>query len=111
MYYSDRVTLIGKITKLDADGVPALDDIGNPKFEEDPAEVWADVTSPSRAEVAAAGTMGLKAAAVVKVHATDYTGQTAVEIGGDRLTVYRTFRKGENVELYVTEKGGEANGH
>lgn len=109
MYYSDRVTLIKKVPAVGADGNPVLDDIGNPKFDELPAEVWADVASPSRAEVAAAGAMRLKASAVVRIHATDYSGQTAVEIGGDRLTVYRTFRKGENVELYVTEKGGEAN--
>ena len=55
--------------------------------------------------------MGLKASAVVTVHVTDYSGQTVVEIDGDRLAVYRTFKKAEDVELYVTEKRGEADGH
>ena len=111
MLYSDRVTLIKKIAETDAAGAAVLDDIGNHVYTEKASKVWADIKSPSRAEAVAAGTMGLKASAVVIVHVTDYSGQTIVEIDGDRMAVYRTFRKGEDVELYVTEKRGEADGH
>lgn len=111
MYYSDRVKLVQKTVQKDSAGAAVLDDIGNPVYTETATEVWADVKSPSRAEAAAAGAMGLKASAVVTVHATDYSGQTVVEIDGDRLAVYRTFKKAEDVELYVTEKRGEADGH
>lgn len=110
MYYSDRVTLVQKTVQKDSTGAAVLDDIGNPVYTETATEVWADVKSPSRAEAAAAGAMGLKASAVVTVHVTDYSGQTVVKIDGGRLVVYRTFKKGENVELHVTEKGGEADG-
>ena len=101
MYYSDRVTLVGRTTSLDA--------IGNAKHKETKTEVWADVLSPSRAEVTSAGANGLKPSYVVKVHRSDYSGQTVVEVDGRRLTVYRTFRAGENVELYVHDKRGESN--
>ena len=73
--------------------------------------MWADLQSPSRAETAAAGAMGLKPSCTVVVHASDYTGQTIVEVAADkRLTVYRTFKRGEDVELYVTEKAGDVRG-
>lgn len=111
MYYSDRVKLVQKTVQKDSTGAAVLDDIGNPVYAETATEVWADVKSPSRAEAAAAGAMGLKASAVVIVHVTDYSGQTVVEIDGDRMAVYRTFKKAEDVELYVTEKRGEADGH
>lgn len=111
MYYSDRVKLVQKTVQKDSTGAALLDGIGNPVYTETATEVWADVKSPSRAEAAAAGAMGLKASAVVTVHVTDYSGQTVVEIDGDRLAVYRTFKKAEDVELYVTEKRGEADGH
>ena len=100
MYYSDRVILVGRTTSLDA--------IGNAKQEEIKTEVWADVLSPTRAEVTSAGANGLKPSCVVKVHRSDYADQTVMEVDGRRLTVYRTFRGGENVELYVHDKRGEA---
>ena len=49
---------------------------------------------------------GLRASAVVTVHTSDYNGQTVVELNGDRLAVYRTYKKGEDIELYVTEQKG-----
>lgn len=111
MYYSDKVTLVQKVAKEDASGAPILDDIGNPKYDETTTTVWADITSPSRAEVRAAGERGLKPAAVVRVHKTDYKGQTSMEIAGQRMDVYRTFHRGEDVELYVEEKRGDSRGN
>ena len=111
MYFSDRVKLIRRVTQLDEAGNPVLDDIGNPAYTDESLEVWADLQSPSRAETAAAGAMGLKPSCTVVVHASDYTGQTIVEVAADkRLTVYRTFKRGEDVELYVTEKAGNVRG-
>lgn len=111
MYFSDRVKLIRRVTQQDEAGNPVLDDIGNPTYTDESLEVWADLQSPSRAETAAAGAMGLKPSCTVVVHASDYTGQTIVEVAADkRLTVYRTFKRGEDVELYVTEKAGDVRG-
>lgn len=112
MQYSDRVTLIRRAGRKGPDGKPVLDAIGNQVFDEETTEVWADIVSPSRAEVTAAGTRGLVPSATVKVHADDYSGQTVVAVAGQRLTVYRTYRPGpDDVELYVTEKAGDADGH
>lgn len=111
MYYSDRVTLIRRRQELDAKGVPVLDDIGNPVYTEESAEVWADLQSPTRAETAAAGAMGLKPSYTVVVHVSDYAGQTIVGLPeGQRLTIYRTFKRGEDMELHVSEKAGDADG-
>lgn len=104
MYFSDRVKLIGR-------KVTGTDGVGNQRIEETCKEVWAEVKSPGRAEATAAGTIGLEASAVVVVHVTDYKGQTAAEVDGRRLTVYRTYRKGEQIELYCTEKRGERHGN
>ena len=103
MYFSDRITLIAATLTLDR--------IGNP-VPGDPVktEVWADVCSISRAEFAAAGAAGLKPSLMAVVHACDYGGQTRLRWEGLTLEVYRTYRRGDVVELYATEKRGTADG-
>ena len=54
--------------------------------------------------------MGLKSSFLVVVPDVDYHGETLVELKGNRYSVYRTFLNGENRELYVMRKGGEADG-
>ena len=110
MYYSDRVTLISRSAKLNEAGQIVTDAVGNPIFEEKSTEVWGDITSPSRSESTSAGVQGLRASAVVTVHTSDYNGQTVVVLNGDRLAVYRTYKKGEDIELYVTEQKGVEHG-
>lgn len=89
--------------------VTGRDDIGNPVREEKFTEVWAELKSVTRAEFQAAGTMGLKPSLLVVVSNMDYNGETLVELNGNRYSVYRTFLNGEYRELYVMQKGGEAN--
>lgn len=103
MFFSDRVTLIAE--KL------GWDDIGN-TVPANPVETeaWADVCSISRAEFAAAGAAGLKPSLMAVVHACDYVGQTRLRWEGLTLEVYRTYRRGDVVELYATEKRGKADG-
>lgn len=97
MYFSDRVKLIDrKVTGTDA--------VGNQRIEETCKEVWAEIKSPGRSEAATAAARGLMASAVVIVHITDYRGQTAMEADGVRMAIYRTYRKGEQIELYGSEK-------
>lgn len=90
--------------------VTGRDDIGNPIRKETATEVWAKLQSITRAEFQAAGAMGLKSSLLVVVPDVDYHGETLVELGEERYTVYRTFLAGENRELYVIRKGGEADG-
>ena len=103
MYFSDRITLIAETLTLDS--------IGN-TVPGDPVktEVWADVRSISRAEFAAAGAAGLKPSLMAVVHACDYGGQTRLRWEGLTLEVYRTYRRGDVVELYATEKRGKIDG-
>lgn len=112
MYFSDRVKLIRRTSKKDERGVPITDEIGNPIFEEEAKEVWGDRVSPTRAESATAGEMGMLAEATVKVHTDDYGGQTVAELDGKRLIIYRTYRPTlDLVELHMGEKRGEAGGN
>lgn len=90
--------------------VTGRDDIGNPIREEMATEVWAELKSVTRAEFQAAGTMGLKPSLLVVIPNVDYHGETLVELNEERYSVYRTFLNGENRELYVMKKGGEADG-
>ena len=102
MFFSDRITLIAE--KL------GWDDIGNTvPAQPVEREVWADVRSVSRAEFAAAGAAGLKPSLMV-VPACDYDSQTRLRWEGLTLEVYRTYRRGDVVELYATEKRGKADG-
>ena len=87
--------------------VTGRDDIGNPVRKEATTEVWAELKSVTRAEFQAAGAMGLKPSLLVVVPDVDYHGETLVELGTERYSVYRDYRKGETRELYVTQKGGE----
>ena len=98
MYFSDRITLISETVVPDA--------IGNRIATRTETEVWADLRSVSRAEFSAAGVMGLKPAAVVVVHACDYSGQTLIRVNEILLAVYRSYCSGETVELYAEEKRG-----
>ena len=90
--------------------VAGRDDIGNPVRTETSSEVWGELKSIIRAEFQAAGAMGLKPSFLVVVPDVDYHGETLVELKGERYSVYRTFLNGENRELYVMRKGGDADG-
>lgn len=90
--------------------VTVRDSIGTPIRSEVSSEVWAELKSVTRAEFQAAGAMGLKPSMLMVVPDVDYHGETLVELGGARYSVYRTFLTGEERELYVIRKGGEADG-
>ena len=112
MYFSDRVKLIRRTSKKDERGVPITDAIGNQVFTEETTEVWGDRVSPTRAESATAGQMGMVAEATVVVHTDDYAGQTVSELDGHRLIIYRTFSPTPDlVELHMGEKRGETGGN
>lgn len=75
--------------------------------------VWCDLTSISGQEVSTAGQNGHKAEARADVHTEDYAGQKIVRYPGGLplipagyYEVYRTFLKGDVIELYLMEKEG-----
>lgn len=75
----------------------------------DPREVFCQVSSVSSSEWFEGGRIGLSPDLRVTVFAGDYAGEQAVEHEGVKYAVYRTYRDGDYVELYLQqEKGARA---
>lgn len=85
------------------------DEVGNEISLITPKQVYADVTSVSRAEFFSAGEAGLKPAFVFKIFFGDYDGQRLVSYKGQQYQIYRTYidMTNELAELYTEERVGE----
>jgi len=70
--------------------------------------VFADLSSVTRQEFLAAGSLGLKPSLVATIYSFEYSGQKAVKVDGEDYSVYRTFNRAENdkIELYLEQKEG-----
>ena len=70
--------------------------------------------SVTRAEWSAAGQHGLQAEYKINMFADDYEGEKVLRmvVGSKTETfgIYRTFRKGDRLELYLEWKVGDSNG-
>lgn len=87
------------------------DTIGQYIETETKKRVFCDVRSISRSEWFDAGRDGLQPSFVFTMFRHDYSGEKIVEFEGRRYGVYRTYvSRNEQIELYVEEKGGLANG-
>lgn len=72
-------------------------------------EVFATLHSITLQEFTRAGQEGLRPQVMARVHAFEYQNETAVELDGTPLHVYRTYLpKGEHIELYL--EGGATDG-
>lgn len=86
----------------------ALDEIGQQIPVETSKTVFADVQSISQNEFFKAGQTGFKPQHKILIWCFEYDGENAVELNGERYTIYRTFlRTDEKIELYLTQKVGE----
>lgn len=100
MYFSDELKLIKRTYS------------GSTPVETE-RTVFGDISSVTGTEDANARQNSIKPSARAAVHAEDYQGETLVQYGGSlqlaagRYTVYRTYFKGDTVELYLTLKKGE----
>ena len=76
------------------------------------SEVFGRLESVTRAEWFDGGREGMKPALVFVTPAVNYSGELEAELRGVRYRIYRTYRKrdSEEVELYLEEKTGVANG-
>lgn len=76
------------------------------------SEVFGRVESVTRAEWFEGGRKGMKPALVFITPAVNYSGELEAELQGVRYRIYRTYRKRDTdeVELYLEEKVGVANG-
>ena len=82
------------------------DDYGVWRETETATEVFCEVGSVTRTEFFEAGRSGLNPAFVFTIFGDDYNGAEVVEFAGKRYGVYRTYRDGDDLELYAERKGG-----
>lgn len=90
--------LIGTTTKPD--------DIGQQIETPTRKKVFCNEISITRAEFYDAGRSGLKPERAISLFFDDYAGEQAVEIDGHKYSVYRTYKKGDNQEIYLHKKVG-----
>ena len=69
-------------------------------------QVFCRVSSVSQTEFFEAGRNGLNPEWRFSVFAADYQGEETVIYNSKRYGIYRTYRDGDFIELYVERKGG-----
>lgn len=95
---SDILTLISQTITTDA--------YGNEVVQESGTSVFCEVNSISQNEFFAAADTELNPEYRFTVFFGDYNGEDVVKYNGKRYAVYRTYRAGDNLELYVERKIG-----
>lgn len=76
--------------------------------EEEKVTVFAERNPVGRDEFQSAGVNGYKASAQFVIWAEEYDEQPELQVGEERLTIYRTYgpRKDHKIELYAAERVG-----
>lgn len=82
------------------------DECGVWRSAETKTQVFVKVESVSMAEFYEGGRNGLNPQYRFLMFHGDYEGQTVCEYNGLTYSIYRTYRRGDTVELYVERKGG-----
>ena len=95
---SDVLTLIALTITTDTYGIEETTDVRK--------DVFCEVDSISQSEFFAAANTEMNPEYKFTIFFGDYDGQSIVEFHGVRYAIYRTFRSGDNMELYVERKIG-----
>lgn len=82
------------------------DSIGQYVPTETSTDIYVRESSITRSEWYNAGRQGLNPDLLLLTPRCNYDGQKIIEYRGKRYSVYRTYTEGEEIELYLTEKGG-----
>lgn len=82
------------------------DDYGVKREKEVKRKVYCSVSSIGMSEWFEGGRNGLNPEKRVIVFYFDWMGEEIVDLEGIRYTVYRTYRDGDNLELYLEKKKG-----
>ena len=94
----DEITLIAEnIT---------VDELGIASKTYTRTDTLCEVNSVTRQEFFEAGRNGLNPEYEMTVFFGDYNGERIIEYNGEQYGVYRTYRAGDYMELYVERKGG-----
>lgn len=82
------------------------DDIGQSIEAETVTDIFVEERSITRQEWSEAGRIGVNPDIELVTPFMNYNGELIVDYDGVRYSVYRTYRSGDNIELYLTKKGG-----
>lgn len=77
------------------------------KSEVQTDELLCELGSITRTEWSQANQAGYEAEYEVELFFLDYAGQRTAIFHGKRYVIYRTYRKGERIELYLGTRVGE----
>lgn len=80
------------------------DEIGQEICNPIKKEVFAEEKSITQREFFNAGHRGLKPARVFKIWFFEYEGETEILYEEKRYFIYRTYKKGDKIELYCEER-------
>ena len=83
-----------------------LDDYGNQIATEYEKTVFCEYDSVSQSEFYSAANTELNPEFKFTIFFGDYDGQSVVKFQGSRYAIYRTYRSGDNMELYAERKVG-----
>lgn len=83
-----------------------LDDYGREVATETTRTIYCEVGSITQSEFYAAANTELNPDYRFTVFFGDYEGEELVEYNGERYVIYRTYRTGDDLELYVERKIG-----
>ena len=95
----ETIVLIGK-------GKHCTDENGNEKSKSRKTGVYGTIKSVSQREFAAASQMGLKPELVIEIWSFEYNGEEEVKLRDKLYAIYRTYQKGDRLELYLTQRSG-----
>lgn len=84
----------------------ATDSIGREVITETEKTVYCEVDSIGRSEFFAAANTELNPEYKFTIFFGDYEGEDVIKYHGDRYAVYRTYRTGDDLELYTERKIG-----
>lgn len=94
----DTLKLINQVVGVDA--------FGREEITETKREIYCKVDSISQTEFFAAADTELNPEYRFIIFFGDYNGESVCEFGGTRYAIYRTYRDGDDLELYAERKIG-----
>ncbi len=97
-YFKDVVSLVSVTT--------TYDELMQPIETRTERDVFANKRSVSQSEFFNAGQSGLKPQYVFDIRLIEYNSETELVYNGKTYTIYRTYEKGENIELYCEVRVG-----
>lgn len=84
-----------------------LDEYGIPQTVETSREVYCEVHSITQTEFFSGGAQGLKPEYKFTMFEGDYEDEKMLSYKDARYVIYRTYRTGDIIELYVERRKGE----